>query len=116
MQVHRTFEGGGAGVDAGQDGLKQGILGWSSGYYVAYCLIMTIAFALVIDLPEPSDHVGVPETVNEYIKWRPTSDAVDAVVELLHIFFVLMACYDSTWGLVLCSEWAVRAPCVPANT
>ena len=43
----------------------------------------------------------------------PDSDVLDAIVQMIYLLFVLAAAVDSTWGMVLCAEWGVRAPAVP---
>lgn len=106
----------GVGEDSGATGLKNAVVGWSNGYYVAFALMMTVAFALLVIVPDPRDIVTSSElTVEQIIHWRPHSGSIDAVMQLLYVFFCLAAAYDSTWGMLLCAAWAVRAPCVPAK-
>jgi len=78
---------------------------------------MTIAFMMLLLVPEPREqsHTWESITVEGVIHFRPDSKAVDAVVQLIYVFFAGAACYDSTWGTLLSAEWGVRAPIVPAT-
>ena len=101
------------GNDIQAEGFKSSVILWSGAYYVAYALMMTIAFAMLVETPEP--RVNPPDKPWAYmlIHFRPQSDVADAVMQLLYVFFAACACYDSTWGMMLCAEWGVRAPAVP---
>jgi hypothetical protein len=110
--------------DAGERGLKDAVLQWTSSYYVAYALIMTIGFALIFSAPEPRPlHSLTPKAdasdagygLKAKLHWRPQSDDVDAIVLLLYYVFALMVCYDSTWGTLMSAEWGVRAPAIPRH-
>ena len=115
--VHMQYKlyGGEQGGDVGAEGFKNATLGWSSTYYVAFALMMTIAFALLVVVPEPRDRELEATRVSAIVHYRPGSDVLDAVVQMLYLFFVLAAAVDSTWGMVLCAEWGVRASAVPAR-
>ena len=100
--------------DAGVEGLKQAVLGWSSAYYIAYTLMMTIAFALLTVDSTPTDWSSLGP-VGTWIHWRPKSEATDTVVALFYTVFCALGCYDSTWGMLLCAEWNVRGGSPPAR-
>ena len=115
-QHHEMFTSfSGQGEDSGAAGLKNATIGWANGYYVTFALMMTVAFTALLSTPNPVAHATNVSTFDEYLHWRPDSAALDAIVQLLYAFFALAACYDSTWGTLLCAAWAVRAPCVPAT-
>ena len=78
---------------------------------------MTIAFSALLNMPEPRPQppIGQNFTFAAGMHWRPASEEADAIVQFLYVFFALAACYDATWGTLLCAAWAVRAPCVPAS-
>ena len=48
--------------------------------------------------------------VTSLLHYRPNHETVDAVIQLLYVVFACAACYDSTWGAILCAEWGVRRP------
>ena len=80
--MHALYRAGGTiGSDSQAEGFKGAVLLWSGAYYVAYALMMTIAFALLVVIPEPRDlqlHAG-------HARWlhiRPTSDTADAIVQV----------------------------------
>ena len=113
--MHALYRAGGTiGSDSQAEGFKGAVLLWSGAYYVAYALMMTIAFALLVVIPEPRDlnrHAG-------HARWlhlRPTSDTFDAIVQIAYVFFAAAACYDSTWGMMMCAEWGVRSGVVPPS-
>jgi len=104
------------GNDVGAEGLKGAVIGWANAYYVGYALMMTIAFGLLVVEPTPRSSKSFADcTAAELVHWRPQSPLADAMIQLLYVFFVLAAAYDSTWGTLLCAEWGVRAPVVPAR-
>jgi hypothetical protein len=73
---------------------------------------MTIAFAMLVVVPEPrflpEGHGG------RVLHYRPPSELFDSAVQLLYVVCCCFACYDSTWGMMLCAEWGVRSGVVPA--
>jgi len=103
------------GSDVGRQGFKDGILLWSSAYYVAFALLMTVAFAMLLVPPEARDLVQDTSDFNHYAYYRFDSDVVDGIVNWLYFVFVGLACYDSTFGMLLCAEWQMRLPLVPAQ-
>lgn len=102
---------GNVGGDVQAEGFKSGIVQWSGAYYVAYALMMTIAFAMLAIVPEPRT---LPSgSGGALLHWRPASESFDAVVQFVYVVCVCWACYDSTWGMMLCAEWGVRSGAVP---
>ena len=96
------------------EGFKLAVLQWSSAYGVAYSLMMTIAFGMLITRPLPAElpPEDAPFTLKD---WRPHSDTLDTLVPLLYYFFAAAACCDSAWGMLICAEWGVRGSTMPAN-
>ena len=113
-KMHMAYaQSGDVGQDAQAEGFKQSVVAWSSSYYVAYALMMTIAFAMLTLAPEPRFVSPERPIVFRVLHFRPESDVLDALIQLLYVFFAACACFDSTWGMMLCAEWGVRGPVVP---
>ena len=107
--MHELYRNSGdMGNDVQAEGFKSSVVLWSSAYYVAYALMMTIAFAMLTVVPEPRIYTG-------HLHYRPSSEWLDSFVQLLYVVFVCWACYDATWGMLLCAEWGVRSGVVPAS-
>ena len=114
--MHEMYcHSGDRGNDIQAEGLKQSVISWSGAYYVAYALMMTIAFAMLVECPEPRDQSTDASRSPTFrvIHYRPVSEGLDAIIQLMYVFFAASSCYDSTWGMMLCAEWGVRAPVVP---
>lgn len=103
------------GSDVGCQGFKDGILLWSGAYYVAFALLMTVAFAMLLIPPEVRQLDENNSDFKQYAYYRFESDVVDGIVNWLYFVFVGLACYDSTFGMILCAEWQMRLPLVPAQ-
>ena len=103
------------------EGFKMAVLQWSSAYAVAYSLMMTIAFGMLITRPIPAEVLAhtrgddVRLTAAHLRDWRPKSEVLDALVPLLYYFFAAAACCDSAWGMLICAEWGVRGASMPAD-
>ena len=89
-----------------QTAFRDGIIQWSVAYAVAYALILTIAFALLVAVPRLEDP-------GDWRFWRVDSTAVDTTVNCFFYLFCSFAAMDSAWGMLLCAEWGVRAVAVP---
>ena len=76
---------------------------------------MTVAFALALASPNRGNQALQRGPVDKILHWRPRSAEMDSIVEMLYTFFVGLACYDSTWGMLLCAEWGVRSGGPPAK-
>lgn len=75
------------------EGFKLAVIQWSSAYGVAYALMMTIAFSMLITRPLPPDQ---PADQPFHLKdWRFPSERVDTIMPLLYYFFAAAACCDS---------------------
>lgn len=96
------------------EGFKLAVIQWSSAYAVAYSLMMTIAFALLMTKPLPPPLLP-PEAPFYSRDWRPRSELLDTVVPLLYYFLSAAACADSAWGMLMCAEWGVRGGTMPAD-
>ena len=94
------------------EAFKNGIVGWSSAYYVAYALLLTVAFALLVVPPWPHPDEGGGY---EYDFLRPDVRVLELAITLLFYFFAGAAATDSAWGMCICAEWGVRSVAVPAN-
>ena len=110
--MHNLYaHSGDKGDDIQAEGFKTSVIQWSSSYYVAYALMMTISFAMLVETPDPRQfHEAGRTHIYWLLHWRPESEVVDACVQILYVFFAFAACYDSTWGMMLCAEWGVRDP------
>ena len=58
------------GSDVGAEGLKQAVIAWSNSYYVVYALVMTVAFTMLLTIPEPN-------ASHAFLHWRPESEMAD---------------------------------------
>ena len=100
------------------EAFKLAIVQWSSAYGVAYSLMMTIAFGMLVTKPIPATLPSVPGepfSPAAIKDWRFRSEWVDAIMPLLYYFFAAAACCDSAWGMLICAEWGVRGGVVPAD-
>lgn len=115
-RIHKHYlqKGGSKGGDCGAEGFKQAVLNWSSAYYVAFSLLITVAFAMLTITPEMLE-LNQEDPVAQVVHYRPDNEAVDAVVQLLYIFFTAAALVDTAYGMILCAEWGVRGSVVPSK-
>lgn len=90
--MHALYKHSGtAGGDIQAEGFKGAVLMWSGAYYVAYALMMTIAFALLVVIPEPRnliEHSGGARLMH----YRPDNETFDAFMQLVYVFFAACAC------------------------
>jgi len=96
------------------EGFKLAVIQWSSAYGVAYSLMLTIAFSMLVTKPLPPGPID-PNAPFLSKDWRFPSERLDAIMPLLYYFFAAAACCDSAWGMLICAEWGVRGGVVPAD-
>ena len=99
----------------GAQEFKNYVVTWSAAYYVAYGLLITVAFSLIFSSPKlrNTDEFDYGTQIEKMMHYRLPSKELDAVLELLYYVFASSACYYSAWGLMLSVEWSLRVGSVP---